>query len=374
MLITGADLLRGGTRERHWLRIEGGRVAGLGRGEAPTVAGEERRDLGGRLVLAGFIDCHVHGGGGGSFTSGDPAEILRAVAFHRSRGTTRTLASLVTAPEADLLAAIGPLAELAEDGTIEGLHLEGPFLSRLRCGAQDPRYLLEPDPALLSRLFRAARGTVRMVTVAPELPGALDLVRQVVDAGAIAAIGHSDATFAAARAAIDAGARVATHLFNGMRPLHHRQPGIVGAALTSEEVVCELIADGQHLHPATTALSFAAAPGRVALVTDALAAAGSADGLYQLGPTRVRVREGVALVEGSESLAGSTAGTADLLRHAVLGAGVALAAASAALSATPARLLGLDDAGSLEAGRSADLVVLDDELAVLEVMRSGLWS
>jgi N-acetylglucosamine-6-phosphate deacetylase len=376
VLLSGARIVvPGGLLEPGWLRVRNGRILAVGAGTPPAPdPGEEHRELTGRTVLPGFIDCHVHGGGGGAYTSAAPAEVRRAVAFHRSRGTTRTMASLVTAPVEDLLAALAPLAELTEEGLIAGVHLEGPFLSPGRCGAQDPRYLLEPDPELLDRFVAAGRGAVRMVTIAPELPGALDLVRRIVDAGAIAAIGHSDATYDEARAAVEAGATAATHLWNAMRPVHHRQPGIVGAALESDDLVCELIADGHHVHPAAILLTFRAAAGRVALITDAISAAGAADGLYRLGRTLVRVERGKARLEGGTSIAGSTIGTGDALRYAVRTAGVSLPMASDAISLVPARLLGIDgETGSLETGKAADLVVLDAELQVADVMCAGAW-
>jgi N-acetylglucosamine-6-phosphate deacetylase len=375
MLLSGARLvLPGAVLENGWLEVRGGRIARIGSAPLPVDATEAQRDLGGRLVVPGFVDCHVHGGGGGSYTSGDLAEARRAVSFHAGRGTTSTVASLVTAPEEDLLDALGPLSELWEEGLIAGVHLEGPFLSAARCGAQDPRFLQEPDRAVLARLLDAGKGSVRMVTLAPELPGAIELVRQIVDAGVVAAIGHSDATYDEARRAIEAGARVATHLWNGMRPLHHREPGIAGAALEHGEVVCELVADGRHVHPAVIGLAFAAAPGRMALITDAISAAGAPDGLYELGPARVRVERGEARLEGGGALAGSTIGMGDAFSYAARSAGLSVVAAAEASSLVPARVLGIDaTTGSLEAGKAADLAVLDDELRVVAVMRRGTW-
>ncbi|HTW97796.1 MAG TPA: N-acetylglucosamine-6-phosphate deacetylase, partial [Acidimicrobiales bacterium] len=365
----------GGELHGAWLRVEGGRIAALGTAPvAQPERGEEVVDLGASVVVPGLVDLHVHGGGGASYTTGDPAEAARAVAFHRRNGTTRTLASLVTAPLADLLAATSALAEVAKDGLIEGVHLEGPFLAPARCGAQDPHFLLAPDPEVLRLLLEAGRGSVRMITVAPELPGAVELIRRIVDAGVVAAIGHSDADYDTARAAIVAGARVATHLWNGMRPLHHRDPGIVGAALEEERVVCELIADGYHVHSSALALSFRAAAGRIALVTDAISAAGATDGCYRLGPALVRVEQGEARLDGSDTIAGSTITMAAGLRHAVLAGAVDLATASRAASAVPARLLGLEgETGSLAVGKAADLVALDADLHPVAVMRSGEW-
>lgn len=371
-IVTPSGLLEPG-----WLRIDDGRIVGVGEGTPPaSLAGDEEiTDLAGRTIVPGFVDLHVHGGGGGSYTGTDPGEVDKAVRFHRRAGTTRTLASLVTAPPDDLVAATATLADCAEAGWIAGIHLEGPFLSPSYCGAQDPRYLLAPDIELFDRILAAGRGQVRMITIAPELPGASELIRRVVDAGVIAAIGHSNASYAVATSAIEAGATVATHLFNGMRPLHHREPGIAGAALDRDEVVCELIADGHHLHPATVRLIFAAAGDRVALVTDAISAAGAPDGRYRLGPAVVEVRNSKAHLEGTHTLAGSTTTTGASFRHAVVDAGVDLCSAVRAACETPARLLGLDGLiGTIEPGKEADLVVLDRDLAVEAVLRAGRWA
>lgn len=363
-----------------WLSVAGGHIHAVEPGVPPSLrsgleAPSASWDLEGRWVLPGFIDIHAHGGGGSSFASPEPGEVGRAVDFHRRHGTTRLLTSLVTAPLDDMTRSASLLAQLAEDGVVAGIHLEGPFLSRARCGAQDPRYLQAPDADILARLLRAGRGAVRMVTVAPELPGALDLVRQVTDAGALAAIGHTDATYAQTQVAIDAGASVATHLFNGMRPPHHREPGPVHAALERAEVTCEVIADGLHLHPAIVRHVLATAgAARVALVTDAMAAAGMPDGAYRLGSLPVRVTSGQARLEGGGSLAGSTLTTGTAVAHAVAEAGLPMDAVAQAMATTPARLLGLaNSTGSLAPGLAADLVVLDHNLEVVAVMVDGRW-
>ena len=246
-------------------------------------------------MLPGFVDMHVHGGGGTSFTEGTAEDARRAAEFHRRNGTTTMLASLVTAPLADLEARAAMLAGLAAEGVIAGLHLEGPFLAAARCGAQDPRHMIAPDVAAFDRLLAMAAGWLRVITLAPELPGATDLITAAAQAGVIAAVGHTDATADVTSAAVDAGASHATHLFNGMRPLHHREPGPVGALLDRDEVSCEVIADGVHLHDTAIRLvARAAGPGRLVLITDAMAAAGMPDGRYRLGSMWVDVAGGVA--------------------------------------------------------------------------------
>lgn len=306
--------------------------------------------------------------------SGDPADILAAVRFHRTFGTTRTLVSLVSAPIDAMLASLRIVARLTTEGHVLGAHLEGPFLNPARAGAHDPRHLLAPDATVLERLLAAGDGTVRVVTLAPELPGGLDLVRRVVSAGAVAALGHSDADEAAAMAAFDGGATLVTHLFNGMRPWHHREPGVAGVALAHASVTCELINDGVHLHDASARVAFAAAAGRIALVTDATAAAGDDAGPQRLGGAEVQVRDGAPRLADGVTLAGSTLTMDRALRRSVVELGIPIAVASAAASAVPARVLGLDEThGSIRAGACADLVVLDDALEVEAVMAGGRW-
>jgi N-acetylglucosamine-6-phosphate deacetylase len=225
---------------------------------------------------------------------------------------------------------------------------------------------------VLSQLLTAGRGAVRCVTLAPELPGAMDLVSTLVAEHVVAAIGHSDATYAQTRAAIEAGASLVTHVFNGMRPLHHREPGPVGAALEAG-IACELINDGVHVHPAVARL-IAEVPDRLVLVTDAIDAAGVGDGWFSLGGLPVQVQDGSARLAATSSLAGSTLTMADSVRRAVLESGLPIDAVSSAASANPARVLGIaDQVGSIVAGRAADFVVLDDDLRVSAVMASGEW-
>ena len=361
-----------------WVIYDEHRIIAVGAGRPSRVD----RDLGEAIVVPGFVDLHVHGGGGGSFTGGTPQSALRAVHAHRRHGTTTTMASLVTAGPTDLLASVHQLAELYQDGVIAGIHLEGPWISPRRCGAHDPAQLRHPDPDELGRLLTAGRGAVAMVTLAPELPGAEDAIRQVVDGGAVAAIGHTDATYEQTVRAIRAGARTATHLFNAMRPVHHRRPGPIVALLEDPRVTVELVGDGTHLHPALyRQVSGAIGPGRVALVTDAMAAAALGDGRYRLGPLRVDVIDGVARVAGTTTIAGSTATMDDLFRRAA-GDGSHLDPASAVTdeallravrqtSVNPAISLRRPDLGTLTAGSRADLVVLGPDLQVRDVICNG---
>src|SRR6266511_2742002 len=291
-VVTPAGTLRSG-----WVAVQGGVIAALGQG-LPAADGAPVQDLSGAWLVPGFVDMHVHGGGGAWLASLDPEEVDQAVRFHLGKGTTSMLASIATSPLGSMLrsaavvagAAAGPLAP-----ALAGIHLEGPFISRERSGAQDPDAIRDPDPAVMGRLLEACGGWARMVTIAPELPGGLDLVRQIARSGAVPAVGHTQAGYEAATAAIDAGVRVSTHLFNAMPGLHHRDLGTVGAALSRGEVICELVNDGVHLRPEV-----------VALVTDAIAAAGMADGDYDFGRVPLRVRGGVARLVDGRTIAGST--------------------------------------------------------------------
>jgi N-acetylglucosamine-6-phosphate deacetylase len=268
------------------------------------------------------------------------------------------------------MASCASLVSSVESGLVAGIHLEGPWLSPGRPGAHEPSQLVPPTLEAVDRLVEACRGHLRMVTLAPELPGALLVIPELVAAGVVVAVGHTEATYDETRAALEAGASAGTHLFNAMPPLHHREPGPVAALLESSAYV-ELVADGVHVHPSVVGLAWK--EGRTALVSDAMAAAGAADGEYDLGGLSVVVRDGVARVASSGALAGSTATLGASLRYAVAEAGVPLPEALAAVTSTPAAMLGLAGVGRLEPGAWADLVELSDELEVSRVMRRGRW-
>ncbi|MET7652699.1 MULTISPECIES: N-acetylglucosamine-6-phosphate deacetylase [unclassified Streptomyces] len=349
-------------------KITSGEAHGTPRGTATVI------DVTGHWLVPGFVDLHNHGGGGASF-SGPAEDVLKAIHTHRLHGTTTLVASTVTDDMDILVRQAGLLSELAEQGDLAGIHFEGPFISPCRKGAHSEELLRDPDPAEVRKLIDAARGRARMVTLATELPGGLDSVRLLAEHGVIAAVGHTDATYEQTVQAIEAGATVATHLFNAMPQLGHRSPGPIAALLEDERVTVELINDGTHLHPAALELAFRhAGPGRVAFITDAMDAAGIGDGRYLLGPLEVEVSEGVArLVEGG-SIAGSTLTQDRAFQRAVTIDRLPVEDVVAALSANPARLLGIDDrVGSLEPGKDADLVLLDENFELKGVMRKGDW-
>ncbi|WP_199510294.1 N-acetylglucosamine-6-phosphate deacetylase [Nucisporomicrobium flavum] len=350
-------------------------VPGFVEVDGPTILSVEAGDpAGDDVIVPGFVDLHCHGGGGHTFTRGDAGDAARAAAFHLGHGTTTMLASLVSSPYELMRDATEAYLPLVRAGAIAGIHFEGPYLSGARCGAQNPAFLRDPSIEELTALVELGAGAIRMVTIAPELPGALDAVRYLAGRGVIAALGHTDATYEQTLAGVAAGATVGTHVFNGMPPAHHREPGPILALLDSPSVVCEFVADGTHLHDGT--LRFAAhatGPDRAALITDAMDAAGMPDGQYELGGQDVTVAGGVARLTRNDSIAGSTLTMDAALRQAV-GAGLGLPTASAMASTTPARALGLgDEVGALEAGLRADLVVLSADLRVKRVMRAGEW-
>jgi N-acetylglucosamine-6-phosphate deacetylase len=374
-IIHSARLIDGGAETPDaWISVRDGRVDARGSGagwRSPTADDADVVDAGGRLLVPGFIDLHVHGGGGASVEDGE-AGIAHTLATHRRRGTTRSAVSLVSAPLGALTESLTGIARLASaDATVLGAHLEGPFLAPDKRGAHDADALIPPTPAAIRRLLEAADGHLLQITIAPELPGALDAIVALRAAGVVVAIGHTTADADIACSAFAAGATVLTHAFNAMPGIDHRRPGPIPVALADPRVVLELIADGVHVDPIVLALAFRAAPGRIALVTDAMAAADGADGAYDLGGLAVTVRGGVARLDGTDVIAGSTL-TQDAALRTAVGAGVPLPDAIRALTETPARAIGrFPELGSLALGGVADAVLLTDDLRVRAVWASG---
>jgi N-acetylglucosamine-6-phosphate deacetylase len=323
------------------------------------------------VAVPGFVDLQVNGFAGIDFLAADASDYRSAGDAMLETGVTSYLPTFITTPEDRLLAALHevPADERREpDGPrILGAHLEGPFLSPLRLGVHPLEARRDPDLELLDRLLAAA--PVRLVTLAPELPGAQALVVRLVEEGVTVSCGHSDATADEAHAAFDAGVRTVTHLFNAMRPFRHRDPGIAGAALARDDVIVQVILDGVHLADETARVSWKAAAGRLALVTDAIAGTRLTDGAYRIGDREVEIKNGVARGPGGV-LAGSTL-TMDQAVRNLNALGASFEAAVGAATEVPARVLGRRDVGRLAVGVTADLVVLTDELEVERVLVGG---
>ncbi|WP_442853338.1 N-acetylglucosamine-6-phosphate deacetylase [Arthrobacter sp. UNC362MFTsu5.1] len=389
-LLAGAVLTGGLALDDAVVAVADGHIAYVGQREGldeAALSGLEELELPpGSMILPGLVDLHCHGAAGGDFPTGNAGPARTAVDFLHGSGTTTLLASLVTASREDLLRGLANLRPLADEGLIAGIHAEGPFLSRSRCGAQDPRFLRDPDPGLLEEILEAAGGHLRTMTYAPELPGAVDLVRTLVQHGVTPSLGHTDADSGISAASLTEAAELmaagvrgsrptVTHLFNGMPPLHHRNPGPVAACLrlaAAGTVAVELIADGAHLDPDTVRMVFElVGAGNVVLVTDSMAATGLPDGDYELGPAAVAVRGAEARLASNGSLAGGTATLLDVVRRTIA-AGVAPAAAVQAASAVPAAIIGRQhEIGSLRAGLRADVVAVDRDFRPVLVLREG---
>jgi N-acetylglucosamine-6-phosphate deacetylase len=356
--------------------IQGNRIVSAPSGERGSAAHRsgELIDLGDRWLVPGYVDTHVHGGGGAQCNTPDAEEIGQVASFHARHGTTALLATTVPAPVGELCLALDAV-DRCKAPNLLGAHLEGPFLSRRQPGALDPSHFLDPDPAVLQRLLAIAPGRVRLMTLAPELPGGLELVEQLVRGGVVASMGHTRATYAEAHDAVSAGASAATHVFNGMPPLHHRAPGVLGAVLDLAQVSCELICDAFHVDPAAMRLLYRAkGASGIRLVTDAMAAAGMPDGEYRLTGRAVTVSGGLAVLAGGQAIAGSTLTMEEAVQKAVGLIGVSVEEAILMASTNAARLLGLQRRkGAIAAGCDADLVVLSERLAVEAVMVAGRW-
>jgi N-acetylglucosamine-6-phosphate deacetylase len=360
-------VLDGGRVDPGWVEIANGVITATGSGILP---GREDEVLDGWL-LPGFVDQHCHGGGGAAFESHDPADIRTAARTHLRHGTTSLVASLVSLSRTELPEQVARLVPECEAQVIAGIHLEGPWLSRKHKGAHDPQNLRDPSPQELEVVLEAGQGHVKMVTIAPELPGAIETIRACVANGVVAAVGHTDATYQQAVDAVDAGATVATHLFNAMPAPHHRRPGPVAALTEDPRVAVEMIVDGFHLHPGVVRLTGRAASYRVVLVTDAMAAAGYSDGDYDLGGLAVQVRDGFARLVDGGAIAGSTLTMDSAFRRYVAECGAPVVEAVSAASKIPARLMKLWDRGELRVGARADICHLDEQLNLQGVWRAG---
>lgn len=354
-----------------WLAISAdGNTSRLGIGEEwKTLSSENVFDSEGDFMSAGFIDMHVHGGGGADF-SDQRSRPSVAVNVHRSHGVTRMVASVVSQP---IEVACKILRKLSAENNehIIGLHLEGPFLSPAMKGAHAPSSLQLPNSRDVQKLLSAGDGKLKYVTIAPEIPLGMETLNMFVGGGVHVGIGHTDATYRLAKEAFSQGATILTHTFNAMRGIHHRAPGPVLAAVQNPNVTMELILDGDHVDFGVAELLMRVAPGRVALVSDAMAGTKAPDGEYRLGDVSVNVSEGKAALEDG-SLAGSTLTLDRAVRNAVTNCGIDIRDAVAAVTVVPARALGVERRfGRIKVGCPADVVIFDDQINVRAVWASG---
>jgi N-acetylglucosamine-6-phosphate deacetylase len=371
------------TVEHPLVLVEQGRVVEMSaRSGRQVPAGVSTCDFGHGVIAPGYVDLHIHGSAGYDVMD-DTAEALPAIEQLLARhGVTSYFPTTVTAPMDTTLRALERLADAVEKRELDnangkiralplGIHLEGPFISHARRGVHPPENLLAPTLALFEQFWQAARGRIRMMTIAPELEDALEVIAEAARRGVCVSLGHSDADFAAAERGIAAGARHATHTFNAMRPLDHRSPGILGAVLTDHRVSADIIADGVHLDPAIVKL-FADAKGaaQTVLITDAISATGMPEGRYRLGSFEVDVHDGKCMVDGK--LAGSVLTMDRAVRNLARFAEWDLPRAVAAASQNPARVARIANKGALAVGADADFVVLNSEGEVLRTFVGGV--
>ncbi|AZS13430.1 N-acetylglucosamine-6-phosphate deacetylase [Paenibacillus lutimineralis] len=376
------------------LFIKDGEIVGIDRGDGSGVESsgqlaiaEEpwiQLDAGGRMLLPGFIDLHVHGGGGYDVMKGSADELYGMCRFHASRGTTSLLATTLTASHEEIISALEAAAGAVQDSDREpngahllGIHLEGPFLNQTRCGAQNPEDLREPSIEEFESFWSASQGTIKLMAIAPELRSAEEVIVHAVDRGVTVSLAHTDADYKTMKKAVEWGATQVTHLFNGMRPLHHREPGVAGAALMLDELAVELICDGCHVHPDLVKWVFDIKPeGKVIMITDSMCAAGCPNGEYLLGKLPVLMHNGqvhLKLADGSlGSLAGSSLTMIDALSRTVAFTGKEIADIVPALTIHPAIQIGVQDRkGTIELGKDADMVIIDEEFQVYQTYVQG---
>lgn len=376
------------------LFIKDGEIVGIDQGDGSgvessgqVVIAEEpwiQLDAEGRMLLPGFIDLHVHGGGGYDVMKGSADELYGMCRFHASRGTTSLLATTLTASHEEIISALEAAAVAVQDTEREpdgahllGIHLEGPFLNQTRCGAQNPDDLREPSIEEFESFWSASQGQIKLMAIAPELHSAEEVIVHAVNRGVTVSLAHTDADYLTMKKAVEWGATQVTHLFNGMRPLHHREPGVAGAALMLDELAVELICDGHHVHPDLVKWVFDIKPeGKVIMITDSMCAAGCPNGEYLLGKLPVLMHNGqvhLKLDDGSlGSLAGSSLTMIDALSRTAAFTGKEIADIVPALTLHPATQIGVQDRkGTIELGKDADIVIIDEEFQIYQTYVQG---
>ncbi|WP_079914013.1 N-acetylglucosamine-6-phosphate deacetylase [Paenibacillus sp. 32352] len=371
------------TVKNGWILLSDGRIAAIGKEtgsveHARTLARDcEVIDGQGGYILPGFIDVHVHGGYGHDFMDADAEGLDAITRFHAQNGTSIMLATTVTASKEDIDQVLTRVQSYREAGMpyaqLHGVHLEGPYISAKWPGAQNPQFIVPPQPVWLEDWTMRFPGLIKMQTLAPESEGALEYIEALAQQGIVAALGHTDASYDQVMLAAEHGLSHAVHTFNAMTRLHHREPGTVGAVLTNPAIMAEVIADGHHVHPACIRLlAQMKGPDNLLLITDAMSAAGLGNGEYKLGGLDVIVHGGVARLKEGDSLAGSTLTMIEAFRYAVREAGISIEHASRMASGTPARRLGIEsETGAIEAGKQADVLLLNKELELERVWIQG---
>lgn len=371
-LITPAGVLENGS-----LRVKDGIIIEISDTPYDNTLEISTLDAKGNWLMPGFIDVHVHGGAGYDFMDANEEGLAAITKFHAAHGTTRMLATTLTASRDELTAIIDRVSRFMSKpmpfAQIIGVHLEGPFINVKWKGAQNPTYILPPQPEWLEDWVTRFPGIIKLQTLAPESEGALDYIEKLANHGIVPSCGHTDATYEDIITATNRGLRHAVHTYNAMKPLHHREPGTVGAVLTEDRITAEVIADGHHVHPAgIKLLTSAKGTHNVILVTDAMAAAGMPDGDYELGGLPVSMSGGVARLKETGNLAGSTLDMISAVRYLVQKIGVSLEEASRMASANPARQLGIDSiTGTLEVGKAADFLLVNPSLELLATWIGG---
>jgi N-acetylglucosamine-6-phosphate deacetylase len=353
IISANSAVIDGELRSNIWLEIQDGLITAIGDGEKVNSQRQYSQTL-----IPGFVDIHCHGGGGYYFADPSAVNVEKVIRTHRLAGTTSQIASLVTTDLTTLTQQIKRLIPFVKSGDLAGIHLEGPYLSHAKCGAHDPALLRTPVLDEVKALVAAGEGTIRMITIAPELEGAIESIQWLASQGVIAAIGHSDADAETARAAIDAGAQVVTHFTNAMAKMVGGQ-SMATEVLEDEEIALELINDGIHVPTDVIISMMKRAHDRIILITDAMSAAGGNDGKYVIGELEVEVKDAIARLTSNGALAGSTLTMEDAFLNFINKDGVDLVTAVHASSTLPAKVLGLNDVGEIAVGKKANILTFD---------------
>lgn len=359
-VITSTEIIQNVT-----LKIEDGKILDISNNHSYAA------DLVAKTVVPGFVDIHCHGGSGSHFFDRESGLAANSANFHLRHGTTSVIASFIAAPISELKKQISDLVEQLPLLNIVGIHLEGPYLSEIFCGAHNPDFLSTPNIDEIKSLLEFGNGWIKMITIAPELPGALESISYLNSVDVIAAIGHSDADDLITKNSIDAGAKLVTHFFSAMRPIHHRIGGMTLSSLFDERIHLELILDNVHIATNAIAIPLHFAPDRIIGITDALAVAGQPDGDYTLGTTEVELRNSIAKIKGQDLLAGSTLTMDRSFKSAVTRLGLEPIRAVQAFSSRPANLMKLNNVGDIKVGMDADLLFMDQDFNLERVIFKG---